>query len=528
MKPISISDAMANAKLLGPFFAGESWNTWRAVIKAMFAEKMTATEIETFRLVAERDPPAAPVSEAVFIIGRGGGKDSVATSIATNIAINFDPRRAKLRPGEKAIVMLLACDRAQAGIAFDYIKGYFTEVPALAKLVTHIGDDSIELRNRCCIEVHTNSYRSVRGRSLLCVIADEVAFWRSEDSASPDVETAGAVAPGLARIKGSMLILISTAHKRSGLLYQKYRDAYGRDDPHTLVVKGTTLQFNPLFDAKIIERQVAGDPALYRAEYFSEWRDDLSSFISRQLLEAAVDSGVIVRPPVDGVTYRAFVDVSGGEHDGFTAAVTHHDKDGSIVLDLLFERLPPFDPYAVTEEVVKLFKAYRCTLAIGDAYAAKWSSGAFVKAGVMYRKSPINRSEIYLNVLPLFASGRVRLLDHPKLITQFVSLERRTFPTGRDRVDHAPGGHDDLCNSCAGALDLASRVPVQKIPMVGVSWWSKNTGWVEPGGGIDTSVPGSPSYRVQPTMQEMRAPDHVTDGRWRQHTTTWDRWKNYG
>jgi hypothetical protein len=31
-------------------------------------------------------------------------------------------------------------------------------------------------------------------------------------------------------------------------------------------------------------------------------------------------------------------------------------------------------------------------------------------------------------------------------------LERRTSPIGKDRVDHGPGGHDDLCNSAAGAL----------------------------------------------------------------------------
>jgi hypothetical protein len=302
---ISVSDAMSSRRLLGPFFAGPSWDTWRVVVKALFAEKMTAAELAIFRSVAERDPPIKPVSEGVFIIGRGGGKDSVATSIATNIAVNFDPRRSKLRPGEKAVVMLLAVDRAQAGVAFSYIRGYFEEVPALAKLVEHVGDDSIELRNRVVIEVHTNSYRSVRGRSLLCVICDEVAFWRSEDSASPDLETAGAVQPGLARIRGSMLILISTAHKRSGLLYQKWRDAYGRNDPDILVVKGTTLQFNPTFDAKIIERQIASDPALYRAEYLSEWRDDLSSFISRDLLEAAVDRGVIVRAPIHGTKYRA-------------------------------------------------------------------------------------------------------------------------------------------------------------------------------------------------------------------------------
>jgi hypothetical protein len=476
---ISVSDAMRSPKLLGPFFAGPSWDTWRTVVKAAFAEKMTADEIETFRSVAERDPPTAPVSEGVFIIGRGGGKDSVATSIATNIAVNFDPRRSKLRPGEKAVVMLLAVDRAQAGVAFSYIRGYFEEVPALAKLVKHIGDDSIELRNHVVIEVHTNSYRSVRGRSLLCVICDEVAFWRSEDSASPDVETAGAVQPGLARMRssGAMLILISTAHKRTGLLYQKWKDAYGRNDPDVLVVRGSTLQFNPTFDAKVIERQIASDPQLYRAEYLSEWRDDLSTFLPRDLLEAAVDRGVLVRPPVDGTKYFAFADPSGGAHDSFTLAISHREKDGSVVLDLLFERHAPFNPSAVTEEIAALLKTYTCSHVVGDKYAARWVIEAFAKVGITYRHSDADRSAIYLDALPLFTSGRARLIDNARLVTQFAGLERRTFPTGRDRIDHGRAGRDDLCNAAAGCLVLAARPAVNVVPMVGALVWSPSQGW---------------------------------------------------
>jgi hypothetical protein len=453
---ISVADAMASPKLFAPFFAGPSWDTWRAVIKAMFAEPMTAAEIEMFRAVAERNPPAAPVSEAVYIIGRGGGKDSVATLTATVIAVNFDPR-GKLRPGEKAVVMLLAVDRAQAGVAFNYIKGYFEEIPALTNLVRHVGDDSIELRNGVVIEVHTNSYRSVRGRSLLCVLCDEVAFWRSEDSAMPDFETAGAVAPGLARIPGSVLILISTAHKRSGLLYEKWKNHYGKNDDNVLVVRGTTLQFNPLFDAKVIERQLASDPQLYGAEYNSQWRDDLATFISRDLLEAAVDVGVVVRPPIDGVQYHAFTDASGGMEDSFTMGIAHRDKDGCLLLDLLFERRPPLNPYHVTEEIVALLKSYHCTRIVGDSYGARWVSDAFVKAGVTYRKSELDRSAIYLNALPLFTSGRVRLLDNLRLVAQFAALERRTFSTGRDRVGHGRTGKDDAANSAAGALVLAAQ-----------------------------------------------------------------------
>jgi hypothetical protein len=463
---ISVSDAMASVKLLGPYFAGSSWDTWRAVIRAMFAKPMTAAEIELFHSVAERDVPLAPVSEAVFIAGRGAGKDSVATSIATNIAVNFDPSRARLRPGEKAVVMLLACDRSQATIAFNYCRGYFEEVPALAKLVRHVGVDSIELCNRVVIEVHTNSYRSVRGRSLLACIMDEVAFWRSEDSATPDVETYGAVQPSLGRIKNSMLILISSAHKRSGLLYAKWKEAYGKNDPHVLVVRGSTLQFNPLFDAKIIERQIASDPALYRAEYLSEWRDDLSSFISRSLLEAAVDIDVLVRPPKTDTKYFAFADPSGGAHDSFTLAIAHRDKDGSVVLDMLYERHAPFNPSEVVAEIAALLKPYRCSHVTGDKYAAQWVVEAFAKVGITYRHSEVDRSMIYLDCLPLFTSGRVRLIDSSRLVAQFAGLERRTFPTGKDRVDHGRSGRDDLCNACAGALVLAARPVFDDVPIV--------------------------------------------------------------
>jgi hypothetical protein len=79
-----------------------------------------------------------------------------------------------------------------------------------------------------------------------------------------------AVSPGLARMPGSMLVLISTPHKRSGLLYERWKHFYGKDDSDTLVVRGKTLDFNPLFDARLIAKAVADDPQLYNAEYNSE------------------------------------------------------------------------------------------------------------------------------------------------------------------------------------------------------------------------------------------------------------------
>ena len=49
----------------------------------------------------------------------------------------------------------------------------------------------------------------------------------------------------------------------------------------------------------------------------------------------------------------------------------------------------------------------------------------------------------------------MRLLDVPDLLRELRGLERCRGTSGRDRVTHAPGGHDDCANACAGALVLA-------------------------------------------------------------------------
>jgi hypothetical protein len=88
----------------------------------------------------------------------------------------------------------------------------------------------------------------------------------------------------------------------------------------------------------------------------------------------------------------------------------------------------------------------------GDAYGAQWVVDAFQKCGIKYTKCDRVRSDIYLDALPLFTSGRVRLLDNKRLITQFAQLERKTGLSGKDSVNHPDRGHDDVCNAAALAL----------------------------------------------------------------------------
>jgi hypothetical protein len=91
--------------------------------------------------------------------------------------------------------------------------------------------------------VHANSFRSVRGWTLLACIFDEVSFWRDESSAQPDVETYTACLPSLLTTNG-MLIGISTGYRRAGLLYAKHREHFGEDSPDVLVAQGSSRTFN--------------------------------------------------------------------------------------------------------------------------------------------------------------------------------------------------------------------------------------------------------------------------------------------
>jgi hypothetical protein len=69
---------------------------------------------------------------------------------------------------------------------------------------------------------------------------------------------------------------------------------------------------------------------------------------------------------------------------------------------------------------------------INKVTAANWVVEAFAKTGIRYLQSERDRSAIYLDALPLFTSGRARLIDNARLVAQFAALERRTFSTGRD------------------------------------------------------------------------------------------------
>jgi len=455
VKVLTPASAISPGGLLADYFVGSSWDLWRAVLKAAYAEPMSRAELALFREVAERDPPLSPVSELWCIIGRGGGKDSIASAIATVAALGTNDF---LRPGEVGTIFCLATDRTQAKIAHRFVSAYFREDEHLAPLVVRESDDTIALCNRIEIVTAANSFRSIRGRSVVCAILDECAFSPSleDESSRPIEETYNALMPALARVPGSRLIGISTPYRKSGLLYEKWQESYGKPDPDILVVRDTSRQFNPTLSQRMIDAALQRDREAAGAEWLAQWRSDISDYIDRELVQDCVLRGCHQLPYTSGINYHAFVDPAGGSGaDSMTLAIAH-SADGRVTIDCVVEVRPKFNPTTAVLQFCSMLQTYGVTAVTGDNYGSEWCRQPFRDAGVEYEHSDKVRSELYLEFLPLVNSGRVEWIDNPRIVSQLCGLERRVARSGRDMIDHGRSGHDDIANVVAGAACLAA------------------------------------------------------------------------
>ena len=341
---MNILEAMDDRTLFAPHFRGDTWKPWRAFLAALFALPMDDDALalygtHTGRLV----PPTRAFKEAALVIGRRGGKSRVLALTATFLA-TFRDYAPHLAPGEVATIAVIAADRRQARSIFRFTVGLLKAVDMLAGLVEDETADTITLNNRVVIEIATASFRVTRGYTFAAVLADEIAFWRSDDSANPDQEIVAALRPGLATIPGAMLLLASSPYRKRGVLYTTFTRHYGQDSARVLVWRATSLEMNPSLDPAIVAEAYEDDPDAAAAEYGAEFRNDLSDFVPRQVVDSCTVTGRHEIAPITSLSYVAFVDPSGGTgSDSMTLAVAHREGDRTI-LDCVREVRPPFRP----------------------------------------------------------------------------------------------------------------------------------------------------------------------------------------
>jgi hypothetical protein len=455
---MNIREAIDDEALFGRFFRdGETWKAWRVVLSALFALPMAAEELALYTQCTGRTiAPSKPFDEAWLIVGRRGGKSRTLSLIAVYLATFID-WRPYLAPGERGYIPVIAADRKQARTIMGYIRAMIDQTPMIAEFVAKDNSEEIQLSNDITIEVATCSYRTIRGRTIVAALCDEIAFWLSEDSANPDEEVLAAIRPAMATVPGAKLLCASSAYARRGALWNAFERWHGKEDAPVLVWRAGTRTMNATVPQKFIDDERERDPARASGEYDAEFRADIAKLLSREAIMACVETGTFERPPDRSHSYFGFVDPAGGSGgDSFTMAIGH--KQGTTaILDLIRERPPPFSPEATVAELASTLKQYRVSMVTGDRYAGDWPAEQFRKNGIHLEPSDKTKSEIYGDAVAVINSGAVDLLDHPRLIAQLSNLERRTRAGGRDQIDHPPGGHDDVANAAMGCAVMCDR-----------------------------------------------------------------------
>src|SRR5262249_47365867 len=143
--------------------------------------------------------------------------------------------------GEQGVIMIIACDKQQASVIFNYIVALLEGREDLADMIRSRTSESIGLANGISIECRALSFRSIRGVTVLALLADEICLWRSDESATPDREIIRAVRPAMLTAPGSLLLALSSPYGKRGWAWEQFRDHYGVDGA-PLVWRATTAR----------------------------------------------------------------------------------------------------------------------------------------------------------------------------------------------------------------------------------------------------------------------------------------------
>jgi len=460
----STSDWMQRLGLTG---SNGSWESWRIVGKVLDGLPLSAEEMVIYTTLTGRTTVPTDLRELWALAGRGSGKTSfmalqaVKASCRGYAAVRGIPR-----------VLLLAFVKEQAGVAFEYVSGFFDKDRELRKLITRRTNTSLTLAHGVRVQTIGGDYRSVRAYSVAAALLDEVAYWWSDTTnANPDVEIVRALRPGLGKVPGSKLLAATTRWIEEGAAYEIHKRHYANEtSQHILVVDAPTRVLNPSFDAATIAIAQEEDAESAASEYGQSWRVAGGTLVHAAAYDQCVDTGVFERtpePPLGDAYFVGAVDLSGGMgQDSASLCIGHiEEAEGPDVFtqDLLVEAEPPFDPATMVAEFAGHCARFGISEVIGDQFSEGFAASEFRRHGITYTVSERKTNECVLDSLAIINTRRVRFLDNSKARRQWLNLRRDYASGGRPTILETRK-HDDL--AVVGARAISAALELGVVPEV--------------------------------------------------------------
>lgn len=325
------------------------------------------------------------------------------------------------------------------------------------KSIMKVGGDSKEAFEVYADDTKTITSRiislpstSVRGYSADLVIADEIAFWKN-----PDEDFSEGLLPTVTHTKGKILMLSTPKGKRGPLW------AAANDTKNVWSFYHYNWRVCPDIDINIIKN----DPNMTEYKFLQEYEamftvNQAAYFSENEVLHNvkeitykthttnSVVLGVDLGQKNDNsVLYAGTLDVKEFENQGRRQTLQR------VIVTLRREYKLGTSYSVIAQDILRLSQSMPIQNVIYDATGVGAAFGDNLR-DLGIRCQPVlfsigSKLDIYSNLKMLFESNSITIPKEKKLIDQLLLFEYEETASGRLKLHHPEGQHDDECDALA-------------------------------------------------------------------------------
>jgi phage terminase large subunit-like protein len=387
---------------------------------------------------------------------RGMSKTTDAALVALACLLTIQP------PNSRSLVY--AVDADQAALLFERMAAILEPLRQQG-LVTVTGSKITNETTKAFLTVESSDAASSLGHTPWLVIVDEFCAW--PDTRGPRRLWHNVVS-SLPKRPDSRLLVISSAGDPGNWTHEVVRQAEQGASWRFSRVPGPCPWWLP---GDVVKQREALSEAAFSWYVLNEFAASENALVSADDLAAAVLDGVTSRPYDPDQRYAIGVDL-GRKVDASVVAVAHREEQ-RVVVDHVERWLPtkrsPVRLETVEAAIVRLQAEYGGAHVRMDPAKGEQMSQALRERGLSVEEYTFHEAsidKIASNLARLFGERRITVPDLPDLRDELATVILKTTPSGRTRIDHHSGRHDDMAVAIALAAHFLMAQPFFGAPTV--------------------------------------------------------------
>lgn len=285
-----------------------------------------------------------------------------------------------------------------------------------------------------------NEGNNIRGYTADMVIVDEAAF-------IDDAVYYRILLPMLATTKGTLACL-STPYGAKGFLYDAFHDELEED----FYTKQVPTYMNPKVDEDYIANQQSQLSSMdFKQEILGKFVEAADSFLEAETIDGCIDNDEVPSKAGD----RCFLGVDLARHGEDSSVYISIDGKGNV---FNIEQDEDKGLHEAIGHVKTLHENFRydriyvdeTALGGGVVDVLKNDLRSYTVKGVTFTNK--KKQSLYQTLKAKLEGREVNLPENSELRKQLLDLEYEYTPSGKLKIHHGDGGHDDYADSLALAV----------------------------------------------------------------------------